>query len=199
MNKEVLSKILILAAGAAIGSVATWKIVKTKYEQIAQEEVEEVRAYYARDTFEEAEKEKEPEKKEMPKTQQNSIERIEKNENMRAYHKIIDGSGYKEIEEEVEDVEKPYVISPEEFDEMDDYNTVGLVYFADKVLTDEDNEPIDDVEGTVGVASLNTFGEYEEDAVHVRNDKRKCDYEILKDLRNYSDVRPDYVPHNVEG
>lgn len=198
MNKEVLNKFLIFTVGAAIGAGVTWKIVKTKYEKIAQEEVEEVRAYYARDTFEEVEKE-EPEVKEAPKSQ-NSIERIEKAENMRAYHKIIDGSGYKEIDtEEVEDVEKPYVISPEEFGEIDDYNTVGLVYFADKVLTDDDNEPIDDVEGTVGVASLNTFGEYEEDAVHVRNDKRKCDYEILRDLRNYSDVRPDYVPHNVEG
>lgn len=198
MNKEVLNKFLIFAAGAAIGSVATWKIVKTKYEQIAQEEIEEVREYYARDTFEETEKE-EPEDNEAPKSQ-NSIERIDKAENMVAYHKIIDGSGYKEIEEEeVEDVEKPYVISPEEFGEIDDYNTVGLIYFSDHVLTDDDNEPIDDVEDTVGVASLNTFGKYEDDAVHVRNDKRRCDYEILRDLRNYSDVRPNYVPHNVEG
>ena len=32
------------------------------------------------------------------------------------------------------------------------------------------------------------FGEYEDDAVFVRNDAHKTDYEILYDPRNYSDV-----------
>lgn len=35
------------------------------------------------------------------------------------------------------------------------------------------------------------FGEYEEDAVFVRNDAKKCDYEILKDLRRFCDVLED--------
>ena len=41
MNKTVIG-IISFAAGAAIGSVATWMLVKNKYEQIAQEEIEEV-------------------------------------------------------------------------------------------------------------------------------------------------------------
>ena len=38
MNK--LWGVFIFAAGAAIGSVVTWKIVKRKYERRAQEEIE---------------------------------------------------------------------------------------------------------------------------------------------------------------
>ena len=45
MNKTVIG-IISFAAGAAIGSVATWMLVKNKYEQIAQEEIEEVREVY---------------------------------------------------------------------------------------------------------------------------------------------------------
>ena len=40
----------------------------------------------------------------------------------------------------------------------------------------------------VGEESLNHFGEYEDDSVFVRSDRLKCDYEILLDQRNYSDV-----------
>lgn len=46
MNKKLLS-VLMFAVGAAIGSAVTWKVVKTKYEQIADEEIESVREEYA--------------------------------------------------------------------------------------------------------------------------------------------------------
>lgn len=46
MNKKLLS-VLMFAVGAAIGSAVTWKVIKTKYEQIADEEIESVREEYA--------------------------------------------------------------------------------------------------------------------------------------------------------
>ena len=49
-------------------------------------------------------------------------------------------------------------------------------------------ESIEDVDDVVGEDSLNHFGEFEEDSVYVRNDERKCDYEILLDHRRYADV-----------
>ena len=45
--KNLLSKVFIFTAGAAIGSAVTWKLVKTKYEKLALEEVEAVREYYS--------------------------------------------------------------------------------------------------------------------------------------------------------
>ena len=48
MNRNMLVKAFIFVAGAAIGSVATWKVVKTKYEQISQEEINSVKEEYGR-------------------------------------------------------------------------------------------------------------------------------------------------------
>lgn len=80
---------------------------------------------------------------------------------------------------------KPYVIPPEHFGEMDDYEKISLTYYADGILTNENDEPIEDIESTVGTDSLNHFGEYEDDSVFVRNDVLGCDYEILLDQRRY--------------
>lgn len=84
--------------------------------------------------------------------------------------------------------DKPYVISPEDFGEYEDYETISLTYYKDKVLTDELNEIVEDIEETVGEESLNHFGEYEDDSVFVRNDSKRCDYEILLVDQFYSDV-----------
>lgn len=87
-----------------------------------------------------------------------------------------------------ETIEAPYVISPEEFGEYG-YETVSLTYYADGVLTDDNDEPIDDINEIIGIESLNHFGEYEDDIVYVRNDARKSDYEVLKDLNNYAYIQ----------
>ena len=83
------------------------------------------------------------------------------------------------------------VIPPDEFGEDDDYDLISITYYADGVLADDGNYPIDDVEDTVGPDALDSFGEWEDDAVYVRNDKRKCYYEILRDVENYSDLQVD--------
>ena len=53
------------------------------------------------------------------------------------------------------------------------------------------------MEEMVGFESLNHFGEYEDDSVFVRNDAKKCDYEILLDQKLYSDVINE-MPHQME-
>jgi hypothetical protein len=85
----------------------------------------------------------------------------------------------------------PYVITPEEFGERDDYETASLTYFADGILADDTDQMVEDVDDTVGTDSLTHFGEYEDDSVFVRNDDLKCDYEILLDVRKYADVISD--------
>lgn len=86
------------------------------------------------------------------------------------------------------------VIPPEEFGREDDYETISLTYYADGILADDRGEPIEDVEVTVGNESLRHFGEYEEDSVFVRNSRMMCDYEILLDLRTYSEANKS-TPH----
>lgn len=186
MMGDKLVKLLIFGVGAAIGSVVTWKLVKTKYEQIANEEIESVKKVYSYKMMAE-EQVKKPEVK-----VQNVVELEPKvNQDRIDYSKLTVDLGYtNDIKEGGKDVrERPYVIAPEEFGEIDDYETISLTYYADKVLTDDMDNKIEDVEGLVGEDSLTHFGEYEDDSVFVRNDRYKSDYEILLDIRNYSDVK----------
>lgn len=179
MNNTSLSKVVIFAAGAAIGSAVTWKLLYNRYEQRLEEEI---------DSYKEARS-----RRERVKEEESDIPEEDPEISRAEYEEIIKEAGYatqSEIEEENDDVEEPYVISPDEFDELDSYNTVSLTYYEDGVLTDDDNEIVEDIAGTVGKNFARHFGDYEEDAVHIRNDSRKCDYEILRDSRRYSDIKP---------
>ena len=65
-------------------------------------------------------------------------------------------------------------------------SAISLTYYSGNgVLVDDNEEQVDNVEELVGEGSLKHFGEYEDDSVYVRNDERKCDYEILLDESNY--------------
>lgn len=190
--KNKLCYIFAFAAGAAIGSAVTWKFLKTKYEKIAQEEIDSVKEVFSKreEPVEKEDISEEPEKEVEEKSELPSIE----------YYKELVRNRYgKELEEkkEVKDVSKPYVIPPDEFGDLLEYDTISLTYYADKVLTDDMDEPIEDVDDVVGVDSLNCFGEWEDDSVFVRNDKYKTYYEILLDERKYSDVVKDN-PHPAE-
>lgn len=178
-----IGKFIFFAAGLVVGSVVTWKITKTKYERIAQEEIDSVKAVYSR----KAEKlEKAPEQ---PNKPEGVLYLSDVYEDLRSkYGKAFDTSNNEE-EGDAEESDGPYVISPEEFDE-NGYETVSLTYFADKVLVDEDWDVVTDLDGTIRQDSLNHFGEYEDDSVFVRNDELKIDYEILFDPRNWSDIKP---------
>lgn len=193
---NTLSKILMFAAGAAIGSAVTWKLVKTKYERIAQEEIESVRELYSdtecHDTEEEISIAKKPDIRELA---------AKLKENGYTDYSDTVPETIKEEKEETE-MSKPYIIPPEEFDELDGYGTVSLTYYADKVVTvnnvaENCEELWEDVDGTIGLESLEHFGDYEEDSVFVRNDDLKCDFEILLDPRKYSEIA-NTDPHLAE-
>lgn len=185
-----LSDLLVFAAGAAIGSVVTWKVTKDKYEQMMQEAVDSVKEAYAHKAFEEyTVRECVEAGIEVELDEQEEVESHALEEMRTAYNNIAREAGY--TTKEVEDVTKPYVISPEEFDELDGYNSESLNYYADGVLTDQYDNVIDDPEDIIGdIDPDEHFGEFEEDSVHVRNDVTKCDYEILRDTRCYHQSFP---------
>lgn len=192
MDNKVVS-ILMFAAGVTVGSIVTWKLIKKKYEQIAQEEIDSVKEVFS-NRHNENIKCPEPEENDSPETITSSWFGDEDKKKLRD---IITDESYLSDDEIVEanlteevdnHAEKPYVISPDIFGEYYGYDTVSLTLYSDMVLADENNEIIEDVEDSVGFESLNHFGEYEDDAVHVRNEKYGCDYEILRDLRKYTDV-----------
>lgn len=191
MNNSI-KNVFIFATGAIIGSVVTWKLLKTKYEQLAQEEIDSVKEVFSRGKRSEIN----PVDDWANDEGDNPV--LCKSVDISEYTKILQTKGYTDYsasnkeEKEEPQIDRPYVISQEEFGELDGYRTIGLTYFADGILADDaDDEIVEDVDNVVGFDSLNHFGEYEEEAVHVRNDAMKCDYEILKDRRKYSDVLRD--------
>lgn len=181
--------LLIFAVGAALGSVTTWYLVKEKYAQIAQEEIDSVKEVFSgrgrQERVEKAVEKIEKAQEEQPAKEMSVREYAAKLSEERY---STDYADIQTVEEKIDEVEKPYVISPDEFSELYDYNTISLTYYSDHILAYDDDELIDDIEAVVGVESLNHFGEYEDDSVFVRNDRLKCDYEILLDQRKYSDV-----------
>lgn len=176
-----MNKLFIFAAGAAIGSIVTWKLVKDKYARIAQEEIDSVKEVFSRRNH--------PEKPVEEENEEKTEEPVPTPEEVVEYQNIISSCGYSAVEGVETMHNKPYVIKPEIFGEDPDYETVSLTYYADDVLTDERNCIIDpgEIESLIGEESLDHFGEYEDDSVFVRNEERKTDYEILAVQGNYDD------------
>lgn len=100
------------------------------------------------------------------------------------YNYVLSNNGYNEEDSK----QAPYVIYPEEYGALNDHETVSLLYYADGVLADDSGDKVEDIADKVGTDFYTHFGEYEEDSVFIRNDARKCDYEILMDSRNYDEV-----------
>ena len=215
-----LSTVIAFFTGAAIGGATVWYITKERYAQLAEEEISSVKEAYAQreSKREKAEKalrryqgegEKEPTDVNEPKTPVVTTKVTEK-ESISEYAKRVQNGAPMEYSKTVVppkamEPEKPappvtsgdvpYVISPEEFDELEGYTPISLTYFADGLLADENGVIVDDVEEIIGDA-LDHFGEYEEDAVFARNDAKRCDYEILKDERTYAEFRKT-LPTNI--
>lgn len=185
--------IVSFAVGAAIGAAVSWIYTKNMYENLIQEEIDSVKqVLYNRDNS----------KREKKNTEVSDSAELE----MKNYVKNISRSNYAKIEIDDEKnenevtkemIDKPYVISPDEFGEIYDYEKISLTYYSDGVLADENDEIVEDFDELIGEDALDSFGEYEDDSVFVRNDKLKCDYEILNDQRDYAEVMQK-KPHQVE-
>ena len=186
--KQKLLYLVMFAAGATIGSAVSWQLAKNKYKQIADEEIQSVKDAFSKkenDVNTKLSTANEMLKKNMVNNNLNSTGKD-------AYKDILTTNKYLYSEntnakKEVPET-GPYVISPDEFGELDDYETISLTYYSDKVLADDMDQVIDDYMVCVGNDFMNHFGEYEDDSVFIRNDVRKCDYEILYDLRPYSEL-----------
>lgn len=170
MNNK-LASFLSFAIGGAAGFMAANKLLKDKYEQLVQDEIDSVKAAFRK-------QHPLPEKDKKPTEQER-----------KAYSQYTAKLGYTE-EKTPAPIQTPHVISPDEFGDQDGYDEISLTYYADGTVTDDSDRAMseDEIEETIGKDSLTHFGEYEDDSVFVRNDRLKADYEILTDQRSYADV-----------
>lgn len=196
MNKTLFN-VFLFTAGAAVGSVVTWKVVKTKYEQILQEEIDSVKETWAHLNQQKADDDVSDEEGCVADEEVSEIEE-EENPEVIEYHKLA--SRYKQPGEETENdtegggdeevpyINGPYVITPTEFaDGNYDHDIYCLTYYSDGVLSNDWYEELD-VDETIGLDSLEHFGDHAEDVVHVRNERLRADYEVVRDYRTYAEM-----------
>ncbi len=198
-TKVVLGLIGAFVGGAAVGGLITYKVLdkklSDKYEAFAQEQIDSVKEKFT-----------------VPKADIKKFIDSKKDANLVATHnrnkpditeykrKVSNYTNYSDVEYEKEETRfepanksKPVVIDPDKYGyegddgEFADYDEVSLTYYADGILADED-DTILNLDEVIGEDSVNHIGDYEDDAVHVRNDGRKVYYEVLVDERSYKEA-----------
>ena len=201
-----MHKAIIFIGGVAVGSFVTWRLLKEKYIRQTQEEINEVREHYRKkkeseevtvDSNGTTETNEKPDLIEYAAklTKKGYIDYTDPKSIVKATGNTIDAVVQKANEESLDPVilndpsyQPPYIISPEDFAIDDEYTIVNLNYYIDGVLTDEDDNIVENVDDVVGLENLNHMGEYEDDALHIRNENYKCEYEILLSRRLYHDT-----------
>lgn len=181
MNDK-LSSVIIFCGGVFIGGFLTWDLFKTKYKKIADEEIASVK-----ETFEHRES--------RPDESYEVEEELKGND---AYLNIIDSNSYRNYSNTTIEIDKkggaadmelnhPYVITPEQYEDNVDYTKVSLTWYSDEVLEDDWGNVLDP-DDVIGRDALTTFGQYEDDSVFVRDDDEQVDYEVLRDTRSYEET-----------
>lgn len=193
MNK--LYVFLAFVAGGVCGVLGTKTYFEDLYRRQYEEDLESVKKVWTyKKPAEEDVKVKEDDEPVLDK---------EPRENeMYQYAKILQKKGYTnysdtpvdtsemtapEVYTPPENYKDPYPIPPDILG-SDGYDQITLFYTEDKVLLNEDDTKVDNIEDVVGLDSLNHFGEYEEDVLYVRNERLRTDYEVLMDPRTYPQV-----------
>lgn len=180
--------------GGAIGAATAWIFAKKQYEAHMKEEIDSVKEAYGRKYSDvvKDEKKDEPSENESNSDSDNQLFRdidTHKTDYV-SYKRIVDDTSYgRQINFDPDSDVVAYVISDSEFGELEEegYHTLSLVYYLDDILADyQDDEIITNVEQTIGTDWKKAFDKGE-DIVYVRNDRRMCDYEILRSEKSYKD------------
>lgn len=181
--------------GGVITSLITWTVCKKKYEDIVDAEIESVKKAYSspikiviKDKDENSLKDNKDisEKQDGNKEVNKYTNNLKKYGYASRYSKVLDE--IKKSAEKEEDI-MPYIITPEEYGELPEYDSVSLIYYAeDQILATTNDDVVEDIDDIVGLSTLDRFDESGTDYIFVRNDKLKIDYEILKDPSSFSEM-----------
>lgn len=168
-----MNKGLIFVAGVGLGALATFFIIKSKYENMYQEDVESLRELQ-NEKMDNAIKTAKIETKNSP------AELAQYNEILKRNYASAP------VEPAKKDI---YIIDPDEYGLKAGYATEELNYYAgDDTLVDEHDERIEDASSMIGIEALEHFGDYEEDIIHIRNEKLNVDFEITRFDQSYAEV-----------
>lgn len=190
-----LSHVIAFIAGAAVGYFAADYLLKDKYEKRFQQEVSSTIKAFKTNKNEGYKKDDEVTlngeklKAVSDEVVVADIKEYAKNIGKHDYSEVNnDDKPSEESKDDGIDHTKPYVITEEEVDAYMNYSITQWNYYADGVLTDENNEVVEDVSTTIGKEAFEYLKKTSESAIYVRNDLLELDYEILKNEMTYAEL-----------
>lgn len=172
--KNYIVSALSFIVGGVLGYFTAQSLLKNKYETIAQQEIDSVKRVF---------------KEQQDKKQKKKASDLASGKPpISDYVKQLKDLGYSKEAEVPKEEDKPVIIAPEDFGTEPGYDSETLTYYANEVVTDERGDILEDdeLEEYLGTDWKSHFGEYEDDSIHVRNPRLKMEYEVLKDLSDYT-------------
>lgn len=177
-----LSAFCSFLVGAGLGTALAWSFAKTKYEKIADEEIESM-------------------KKVLLKDKEKDNTNSEKKKNISKVDEIVNKEGYKgqstnyatvynekkTLKNDVESYIHP--IPSDEFGLEEEYDVITLIHLVDGVLIDDMDAEVGNIEEKIGADFAKYFEETNGDTIYFKNDKYKAYYEIVQDNRSFDQVR----------
>lgn len=85
---------------------------------------------------------------------------------------------YADFEPERTTSNDKYLITEDEYGELENYETIELVQYADGLIADKRDNLLDDIEDTLGIDNVEDCGD--RDIYWIRDDNRRIDYEIMR-------------------
>lgn len=207
MDKETVLQILgigvLLALDTAISIFCVKGYYKEYYEQISQDEIAQMRAYYnerlekAKDLVDMAERQAQDislyrnKAKTYADAEEDPAESEHPSEDVLSEQEEMDATGERITREDEEDRDRPCEeIHVSEFGENPTYATETLTYYIyDDILVDDQEITIDRPEDLVGGVLLESgFTQNGQDNIYIRNHRLRTDYEIIKVYAGYQEL-----------
>lgn len=186
-----MKQLIFFVMGAATGSLITWKLIEKKYKDLANEEIQAVRETYRANRINEIKEE-------------NPDNPVFNKPDISTYKEVVNNYSSEESEEDTDEDDdddqddyippqqrpddKPYLIDIDEYGEERNYELFTMTYFRqDKVVIDDADEIVDDIDRKLGWDNLSVLDNTEADTIYIRNDKMHFDAEVMYDVRSYVD------------
>jgi len=195
-----MNGVLYFALGVGVGSVATYFLVKQKFEKQAQEDINEMREEYKKTITDAITDAVDNLNDASEKKQETNLFR-EYDPHATEYHKIaarkdvaviIDEGAVDEAEKESpreEVAELPYIITSDDFaNTMRFHDKITIACYDDGALINEEDEPVEmDLIGAENVKQFLAGKTDDEDWMYIRNERIGADFEVERVRHDYSD------------
>lgn len=200
MNAKIIIAFIL---GAAAGVASSMFYFKTKYEQKADAEIQEIRDLYAKKTEPEEKKEDAPVTshqltkaddlhvtarhvseytKYIPKTETDQSDQTEEPKDG-IYVEKVDFAPMKNP-----NPPRPYLIDSSDYGQDDNFDPLCWDWYTDGVLANENDEIVDNIQEWIG-DGLKVFAESGDNLFWVRNEKYGVDIEVARSGVTYEKAR----------